>query len=138
MGTVHMAALATPVGTIADNTNQDNAITLPIASNLTLTQTNLFESGAFVGSSSHSAATRKDELLIWDNSILGKDKASDRSYYYFTGATGNGPGWRLAGDTSTVRNTEVVFTPTTSLALRKKTTGTASTVVWSVTPPYVP
>lgn len=138
MGTVHMGTLSTPIGTIGAGQDQDNAVSLPIASNMTLAQSKLFESGAFVGSSSHSATLRQDQLLIWDNTIPGKDKAADRSYYYYTGAAGNGPGWRLAGDAATVRNSDVVFTSTIGASIRKKSAGAPASVIWSVKPPYVP
>jgi uncharacterized protein (TIGR02597 family) len=138
MGTVHMGTLTTPVGTISAGVDQDVPVSLPIAANLTLAQTKLFESGAFAGSANHSVGSRQDQLLIWDNTIAGKDKAADRSYYYYTGTAGNGPGWRLAGDIGTVRNNEVVFTSATGIAIRKKATGTSAGAIWSVKPPYVP
>ena len=137
MGTVQMGQVQLPLTTLADNTNQDIPIGIPVAGNQTLFQSNLFQSGAFQGGASHLIGSRKDELLVWDNSFVGKNKAPDASYYYYTGTAGNGPGWRLAGDTINVRDAEIVITPGKAFTIRKKSTGLAATVFWKVTPTYV-
>lgn len=136
-GTVQMAQLATPVGTIGA-TDQDNAVALPFATEMTLAQLKLYESGAFAGSSSHSAGTRQDEVLVWDNSVIGKDKAASTSYYYYTGTAGLGAGWRKASVPGTLANTDVVIGPTKSIVIRKKATAQPATLLWSVLPPYAP
>ena len=137
-GTVQMSQLATPIGTIANSLDQDNAVALPLATELTLAQLKLFESGAFAGSSSHSIAVRQDQVLVWDNSDIGKDKAAGTSYYYYTGASGLGPGWRKSGVTGVIANNDVVTGPTKGIVIRKKSNGAPATVLWSVKPPYVP
>lgn len=138
MGTVHMGPLATPVGTVAANTDQDNSIAFPIPANLTLAQLTLYPS-AFTGSSSHGLGSRQDEVLVWDNTVNpGLDKPADRSYYYYTGAAGVGPGWRLSGVSGALANDTIVLTSTTSVKLRKKGSASPSTVIWTVTPPYAP
>ena len=137
-GTVQMAQLTTPINTIAGSTDQDNAVALPFATELTLGQLKLYESGAFVGSSSHAGASRQDEVLVWDNSVSGKNKAADASYYYFTGATGVGPGWRKAGFAGTIADNDIVIGPNKGIVIRKKSTGSAMTLLWTVKPPYVP
>ncbi len=136
MGTVHMGSLSTPLGNLSPTSDQDNAVSLPIASDLTLSQTKLFESGAFVGNSSHTDL--KDQLLVWDNTIAGKNKAAAVTYYYFTGTN---PGWRKVGglaDRNIVVNSTVAFSSEKSVVVRKKANGIASTVIWEVRPPYVP
>jgi uncharacterized protein (TIGR02597 family) len=137
-GTVQMSQLATPLGTISNSVDQDNAVALPFATELTLTQLKLFESGAFVGSSSHSISLRQDQVLVWDNSVLGKNKASATSYYYYTGAAGLGPGWRRSGVTGTMANNDVVIGPSKGIIIRKKSGGAPVTTLWTVKPPYVP
>jgi len=52
---------------------------------LTLAESKIWESGAFLGSSSNGVGSRGDEILVYDNSVIGHDKAADFSYYYFTG-----------------------------------------------------
>jgi uncharacterized protein (TIGR02597 family) len=137
-GTVQMAQLTTPIGTLAGSTDQDNAVALPFATEMTLAQLKLFESGAFVGSSSHAGASRQDEVLVWDNSISGRNKAADVSYYYYTGTAGAGPGWRLAGVAGTIANNDVVIGANKGIVIRKKSPGSATTLLWTVKPPYVP
>ncbi len=136
MGTVHMGQIELPLTTIAANTNQDIPISVPVAGDQTLAQTMLLQSGAFVGSTLHSIGSRKDELLLWNNAFVGKNKAPDASYYYYSGAVAPGPGWRLAGDTATIRDNEVVLAQGKAIAIRKKTTGAASTSMWTFTPSY--
>jgi uncharacterized protein (TIGR02597 family) len=135
LGGVQMCTLCAPLSTRAANTDQDNPVALPVASNLTLKQTNLFESGAFAPSTGHTFGTRGDQLFVFDNTVVGHDKIPSKTYYYFNGAN---PGWRMAGDTATVRDTDVVISPTTAIIVRKKATATAGTAFWSVKPPYVP
>ena len=137
-GTVQMSQLATPLGTIANSVDQDNAVALPFATELTLSQLKLFESGAFAGSSSHSITLRQDQVLVWDNSVVGKNKASSTSYYYFTGTSGLGPGWRKSGVTGTIANDDPVVGPTKGIIIRKKSSGAPLTTLWSMKPPYVP
>jgi uncharacterized protein (TIGR02597 family) len=133
-----MGQISLPLSTRAENTNQDIALGIPVAADQTLSQSNLFQSGAFVGSSSHSIASRQDELLVWNNAVSGKNKAADATYYYYTGAAAPGQGWRLAGSTGVLRDSEVVITAGKAFAIRKKSSGPVSTVFWTVTPSYVP
>jgi uncharacterized protein (TIGR02597 family) len=137
-GTVQMAQLTTPINTIAGSIDQDNAVALPFATEMTLGQLKLYESGAFVGSSSHAGASRQDEVLVWDNSVIGKNKAADASYYYFTGTSGVGPGWRKAGFAGIIADNDIVIGPNKGIVIRKKSTGSATTSLWTVKPPYVP
>ncbi len=137
-GTVQMATLSTPVGTNAVSVNQDNAVALPIAANLNLAESKIWESGAFLGSASHGVGSRGDQILVYDNSITGRDKGADFSYYYYTGTTAPGPGWRKAGVSGTVADTDVIVKPGFGLVIRKKSTGPVLTSIWSVKPPYVP
>lgn len=141
MGTVHMGQTGTYIGTINTGTAQDNAVALPVASDLTLAQTKLYESGGFMGSTGASGSKRRDQLLVWDNAVPGTDKAADRTYYYLTvtGPLGNPPGWRLLGDnTDTVCDNVTVVTSSTGLVIRKYSTGAPSSVLWTFKPPYVP
>ena len=138
VGTVQMATLTTPLVTLSPGIDQDNSVALPFATPMTLSQLKLFESGAFVGSDSHSIGQRKDQLLVWDNSVTGKNKAADVSYYYFTGNTGVGPGWRKAGASGVLANDDVVVSSTKGFVIRKKGTANPVIVNWTVKPHYVP
>lgn len=120
------------IGTRAANTDQDNAVAIDVPVPLTLTQSNLYESGAFVGTTSISGATG-DKLLVFDDTTAAIDKAAVKSYYYYTGASFGGPGWRLqGGGLTTIRNNDVVFQPGSGYNIRKQGTPTATTVVWTM------
>ena len=124
------------IGTLAANTDQDNAIAVDVPVPLTLTQSNLFESGAFAGTTSISGATG-DKLLVFDDTTAAIDKAAVQSYYYYTGTGFGGPGWRLQGGGLTnIQNNTVVFQPGAGYNIRKQGTATASTVVWTMPLPY--
>lgn len=137
LGGVQMATLSTPLN-ISAGVDQDNSVALPFATEVTLAQLNLVASGAFAGSSTHSISTRQDQLLVWDNSIPGRNKAADSSYYYYTGTSGAGPGWRKSGVASVVADSDVVISNTKCIVIRKKAGSAASTVLWSVRPSYAP
>jgi uncharacterized protein (TIGR02597 family) len=136
MGTVHMGTMKTPLGTIANNTKQDNAVALAIPAPLTLSDTKLFESGAFVGSTSHNLLGRGDELLVWDNAVLGLNKSATTIYYYYSGTT-DPVGWRKSGDSATIVNTDVVYNSGKVFTVRKKATAAPATVNWALKPSYV-
>lgn len=120
------------IGTVTPNVAQDNAVAINIPIPLTLTESNLFESGAFAGTTSSSGATG-DKLLVFDDTSAGIDKAATKAYYYYTGAGFGGPGWRLqGGGLTTIRNTEVVFQPGSGYIIRKEASATPSMVTWTL------
>lgn len=131
-GTVPATNSMTIVGTIASNTRQDNAVSLGYPIALTLAQTKLFESGGFEASSSHAA--RADELLVFDNSVVGKNKSAAQVYYYFSGAS---PGWRrVGGGLSTVRDNDLVIQPGQGFIVRKAAKSTPGTALITTDLPY--
>jgi uncharacterized protein (TIGR02597 family) len=135
VGNVQMAASATRLATLSPNTRQDNQIAFTISSPMTLAQSNLFQSGTFEASSSHG--TRADELLVFSNSEVKRNKSPLLTYYYFTGA-GSPAGWRrIGGGLTTVRDSDVVFEPGSAYVIRKKASPTPSVVVATTLPPYL-
>lgn len=136
LGGVQMSSLQAPISTLAPNVDQDNPVAIPVATTLTLKQTNLFESGAFKGSPKLGAMYRQDQLLVFSNSEAQQDKSAAKIYYYLTG--GATPGWRLNGDLNTVRDNDVVVDSNTALIVRKKGGQSVGTSFWKVKPPYVP
>jgi len=137
-GTVQMAPLAAPIGTVVASVDQDNAVALPFATEMTLAQLKLYESGAFAHSPSHGLGVRQDELLVYVNGSGGKNKAPDAIYYYFDNGVPATKGWRRSGVAGTIADNDVVVGPTKSIVIRKKGTTNPSSVLWSVKPPYVP
>jgi len=139
MGTVHMAQLATNVGTLEASSTQDNAIALPFSSDITLAQSKLVDSGAFTPSTGFGLAARRDELYVRDNTVAGQDKGADFIFYYYSGAAQGGPGWRRTDDlASNKHDTDVIFSTRYGVTLRKFGAGAATSAVWAVKPPYVP
>jgi uncharacterized protein (TIGR02597 family) len=131
-GAVPVENVGTYIGTIASGVKQDNYISFTIPQSLTLSQTNLAQSGAFVGSASHSS--RADELLVFDYASSGLNKSPIGTYYYFTGSN---PGWRkVGGGLTTVRDSDVVLQPGQGAIIRKAASATPSTQSVAVTPPY--
>ncbi|MFZ2278596.1 MAG: TIGR02597 family protein [Prosthecobacter sp.] len=129
-GGVPTSARSYVIGTRAANTDQDNAIAVDVPIPLTLTQSNLFESGAFAGTTSISGASG-DKLLVFDDTTAAIDKAAVKSYYYYTGTGFGGAGWRLqGGGLTTIRNNDVVFQPGAGYNIRKQGTGAVSTLIW--------
>jgi uncharacterized protein (TIGR02597 family) len=137
-GTVQMSQLSTPIGTLVGSTDQDNAVALPFATEMSLADLKLYETGAFVGSPSHSFTDRKDEVLVWDNTVIGRNKSSNEIYYYYDGTLGAGKGWRKAGAAGTLANDAKVTGPNRGIVIRKKASASPTTILWSVKPPYVP
>jgi uncharacterized protein (TIGR02597 family) len=138
VGDVQWSGFATVLNILDGDQDQDNFIGTKVPIGMTLAESKLFESGAFVGSASHSAAQRQDVLLVFDNSVVGKNKASSTIYYYYTGATAPGPGWRKSGASTVLANDDVVFDIGKGVVIRKKATGSPSSTVWQLTPDYIP
>jgi uncharacterized protein (TIGR02597 family) len=137
-GAVQMTSLANVVGTLASGRAQDNAIALNVAVPTSLTASNLFESGAFTGTATLGAPV--DQLLVFDGAVAQKNRQPSQIFYFFLGTGPSDPlrGWRLVGDLTTIRNTELVFQPANGYILRKAASAQASSAVWAVRPSYVP
>ena len=124
------------LGTIEANTDQDNAIAVDVPVGITLTQSNLFQSGAFAGTSLISG-DNGDQLLVFDNSEVNFDKASSITYFYYTGTSFGGAGWRILGGSPTAKqDTTVVFQPGNGYVVRKVGTSVPQTFVWNMNLPY--
>lgn len=137
IGSVQMAGFRTVIRTLQSGKSQDNAIALTVAGNLSLDSSRLIQSGAFIGSTSHAASARKDTILVFDNATAGKNKTAAKTYYYYTGALPPGAGWRLAGESDKIINTNEVFIPGNGYIIRKKGTTTPSSTFWSFIPGYL-
>jgi uncharacterized protein (TIGR02597 family) len=140
VGSVPMSGFATPLSTLASNTTQDIAVGVSVPSNVTLSQSQLFESGAFAPSINFGATPpgRQDELLVFDNTSAQQDKAAFQIYYYYNGTANVGSGWRLSGGSATVlQNNTPVFQPGNGYVIRKAATASPTTVIWTFVPPYL-
>jgi uncharacterized protein (TIGR02597 family) len=139
VGSVPMSGFATPLSTLAANTTQDIAVGVSVPSNVTLSQSQLFESGAFTPSTNFGASPpgRQDELLVFDNTATGQDKAAVQIYYYYNGMANVGPGWRLSGSATVSQNNTAVFQPGNGYVIRTAATAQPTTVIWTFVPPYL-
>lgn len=134
VGSVPDSDFRTIVGTVAANTRQDNFISYPYPVAVTLSQSGLFQSGAFEASTSHG--TRKDELIVFNNDAVGKNKSGFQTYYYFTGS-GSPAGWRMVGGgLTTVRDSDLVIKPGEGFIIRKAAAATPSSSIVAASLPY--
>ena len=128
--------IATVLDTLQANTDQDNAVALPVAVDTTLLGSNLYQSGAFAGSSSFSGTG--DQLLVYDNTVTGTDKAATRIYYYYTGTAAGGAGWRKQGDPVATLHNSDPLPAGVGFVVRKRGTSTPQTLVWNYRPIIAP
>ncbi len=135
LGAVQNARFSSWVGTRAANVPQDHALGASFAAPISLSASRLFEDGAFVGSPTLDQAV--DELLVYNQSIPGRNRTPAFTYYYYTGTQSGGPGWRLKGSPSTLQNSTLAFQPGIGTVLRKAASPAPLSVRWSVRPAYL-
>jgi len=105
---------------------QDNVLALPRPNAVSLNASGLIESGAFRASS--TPGSRLDELFVFDNTSVAKNKSASATYYYWNGA------WRKVGAGTTDVGTDAAFQPGTGVILR---TGVAATsTFWTTQAAY--
>lgn len=117
-GEVETGTVSIPLSTITTGF-QDNYIALVRPIDLTLTQLNLYESGAFVASSSTSPVLRKDQILVFNNAVALRNKAPSASYYH------NGTDW-LNASGNTNANLSVIPAGAGFIIRKAKTSGGAT------------
>jgi uncharacterized protein (TIGR02597 family) len=135
LGVVPAAAFSSRLATVSPDTAQDHALGLGVPVALSLSESRLFESGAFAGSGTLDAPV--DELLVFDQSAPAKNRTPSGIYYYYTGSQNGGPGWRLKGDLNTVRNLAQVFQPARGFVIRKAAGPVPASSHWTVRPAYL-
>ncbi len=126
-GSVAVSKLAIPLLTQPEPTNQDNFVALVRPAVVTLDESGLFQSGAFLASLSQG--NRTDELLVFDNNQVAKNKSAAATYYYLNT-------WRRVGSGSTNMGSQPVFLPGTGVIIRKKSTATGYSTNWVNSPTY--
>ncbi len=139
VGAVPQSKYATPLTTISANTAQDIFIGVSVPVSVSLTSSNLQQSGAFLASTGFIGSQRGDQLFVFDNTVASINRSSVATYFYYGGSNNGGPGWRLAGDLNTnIHDNDSIFLPGNGYILRKKGTTTPQTVIWSFAPSYLP
>jgi uncharacterized protein (TIGR02597 family) len=110
---------------------QDNYFALPRPLSVSLNGAGLVNlsdpsTGAF--RESPDPFNRIDELLVFDNSLTGKNKSAAGTYYFRNG------GWRKVGQGSANKGADLVFQPGAGVIIRSGTN--ASGAIWTNTPSY--
>lgn len=100
----------------------DNPVGIIAPTPLAFGSLNLIESGAFIASTSNLSSGRGDELLVYDNSQVAKNKAPSATYYYNSF-------WRKVGDASVNQNT-ANLPEGAALVIRKKQAIASHVVDW--------
>jgi uncharacterized protein (TIGR02597 family) len=109
---------------------QDNYIALTRPVDITLNQLNLGGSSAFVSSTSSSPAGRRDEVLVYNNSVPGLNKSPSANYYYLNGA------WRKVGSAATLDVGGDIIPAGSGIIVRKFQVAGGATATWTNSPSY--
>jgi uncharacterized protein (TIGR02597 family) len=117
-----------------------NNLEIDIPASMTLTQSGLFESGAFKGTTDVTGAGG-DVLYVYDGTNATRPPAyfnSDATYFYYTGTANGGPGWRVYGGTiTTVVSNNIAFRPGSGMVIGLASLGGTARPAWKPLPPYL-
>jgi uncharacterized protein (TIGR02597 family) len=108
---------------------QDTYISLLRPVPVTLSELNLWQSGAFVASAGTLAFQRRDVLLVFDNATAAQNKSASATYYH------NGTNWLKVNDGTTVHDSTVIPAGF-GFIVRKYMTATGATSFWKNIPYY--
>jgi len=126
-GIVELNPVSLPLATLT-NGKQDNPITTGRPVPIKLKDLDLISSSAFVGSSGTAGPGRRDELLVFDNSVATVNRSPSAIYFYNT-TTSN---WRQATVGFPVAD-DVEIAPSSALLVRKYQTASGATAAWTHT-----
>lgn len=125
-GSVNMGPMAVQLDR-QGNTGNDNYVSLGRPVDITLNDLGLISSGAFTPSLGVILPQRRDQLLVFDNSASGINKAAKSIYYYVTNS-----GWRSTSTgTNDVGNN--IIPSAVGYVIRKATNNGTGTVFWTNT-----
>jgi uncharacterized protein (TIGR02597 family) len=108
-------------------TSQDNPVAIPRPVPVSLDDSGLISSGAFVIT---TGLAIKDQVYVYDNSTAGKNKSEIARYFYKNGA------WRKFGDEANNYGSAIIFSPNTAVKIVKAKSANDSSVDWVNTPTY--
>lgn len=126
VGMVELNPVAVPLATLPGTSKQDNAVTFGRPVPVKLKDLKLISSGAFLGSSGTAGPGRRDELLVYDNSVPVVNRAPSATYFY-NATTSN---WRQSTTGFPVAD-DVELPPSAGILIRKYQTATGSTATWT-------
>lgn len=135
LGVVQTSAFSSRLGTLSPNLAQDHSMGSGIPVPVSLSDSRLFESGAFTASA--NLEDPADQLLIYNQSAPGKNRSPASVYYYYGGLQSGGPGWRLLGAPGIIQNATEVFQPAQGFVIRKAADPVPVSTRWTVRPAYL-
>lgn len=104
---------------------------------VTLGESKLLETGGFQSTSSISGLNG-DTLLVVDNELTGFNKPAASAYYYYSGASFGGPGWRRKGASFLeIMDGEKVLRAGQGVIIRKAAVSGGSENLWHFVPSYL-
>jgi uncharacterized protein (TIGR02597 family) len=135
-GTVPKGTRKYLLGTLSPNTAQDIHMALDVPVEMTLLNSQLYQSGAFKGTDDIDGTTG-DLIHFFDDSVATLNKVPAFTYFYYSGSAHGGPGWRqVSGDPDAIQNDAAVFQPGSGFIIRKQAEAVPTTKIWTVSPPY--
>lgn len=123
VGGVDMNPVANSLATLATG-KQDNPVTTGRPVPVALADLDLIATGAFIASAGQSPGARRDELLVYDNTVAGINKSPIASYF-FDSTTNN---WKKSS--GFVISDSVTIAPSEGFIIRKFT-GSGNSVTWT-------
>lgn len=133
LGVPPMNSRALTIGTLAANTTQDNIVATDVPYNLTYSQSNLYQSGAFGG----TGDTFTGGFLWTYSSPTQIDYSASGSYVYWVGG-GVSSGWYNWGSGAGPLDETIGFWAGTGFIIRKIATPTPTTSIWTIPVNYTP
>lgn len=128
-GTVDSSKFTLPLATSATS-GTDNYVAIPRPVDLRLDELNLIAGGGFVGSQGTLGFNRRDQLLVFDNTVSGINKSASASYFYDLSDNT----WKNA---SGFANSNAVIIPAaTGFIIRKAVVTGGGTKYWINNPTY--
>ena len=112
---------------LAATIQNDNPVGISVPVDRTLSQLGLSPS-IFVSSTNNLASGRGDELLVFDNAAVGKNKAAS-AVYFFNGF------WRRSGATAADQSSTIIPAGS-AIVIRKKAQATAQAIDWNLAYTY--
>lgn len=126
-GEVELKNISVPLSTNVSG-RRDTYVAIPRPVDVRLDELNLIELGAFVASGGVLVPQRRDQLVVFDNSLNKINKLPTAAYFY------SGGHWRIDG--SSDPQNHVVIPAGSGFVVRKHQTITGSTAFWHNTPNY--
>lgn len=109
--------------------SQDNYVGIPRPVDTTLNALNLGGTAAFLTSTSELSGGRRDQLLVYNNAAVGKNKAPSVTYYYNAGI------WKKNAAGSTDFGSDVIPAGA-GFVIRKYKSGDGADDIWNNIPVY--